>query len=277
MGPKIGMFDSGVGGLTVACAVQERMPQSSLIYYGDTARAPYGCRSKEELYGFGREIVAFLLSHEVDVIVVACNTSSAQVLEELRAMCPVPMIGMVEAAIVMAGRLAPGKRVGLMATEATVASGAFERAAAVWNEDRPEGERLIWVASQACPDFVPLVEAGLADSREAWAAARVYGEGIVRARAEAVILGCTHYPFLRGGLRRSLGPDVALLDPAEEVAERVAALYECPAGGDQAQCPGYNGKARKFYVSGDAELFWQVGKMFMGEGFARETVTGYRV
>ncbi|MCL1790522.1 MAG: glutamate racemase [Peptococcaceae bacterium] len=276
MQPKIGMFDSGVGGLTVARAVRERLPQSSLIYFGDTARAPYGCRSKEELMVFGQEIIGFLISRQVDVVVVACNTSSAHVLEELREVCSVPVIGMIDAAIALAGRCAPGKRVGVLATEATVASGAFERRAMQWNEERPEAERLVWTVSQACPRFVPLVEAGLSDSAEALAAARAYGEAILRTKTEAVILGCTHYPFLRGALRACLGPDVLLLDPADEVAKFVAhgafggvrgLRFEDREIGQGAEPPNV-----RYYVSGSTDLFWQAGRVLMGEGFARELV-----
>jgi glutamate racemase len=306
------MFDSGVGGLTVARAVRERLPQSPLIYFGDTARAPYGGRNKEELRVFGQEIVGFLMSRKVDVVVVACNTSSAHVLDELRQMCSVPVIGMIDAAIALAGRRAPGKRVGLLATEATVASCAFERRAMLWNEGRPETEKLVWTVAQPCPRFVPLVEAGLSDSAEALAAAQVYGEAILRTGTEAVILGCTHYPFLRGVLRACLGPDVLLLDPADEVAKFVvretgeAAIGEVrdpkfevreavgevrgskfevreageEAGGADAplsdevmaarargECPG-----AQYYVSGSAELFWQAGRVLMGEGFERQMV-----
>ena len=272
MKQKIGVFDSGVGGLTVVREIQKRLPQLSLIYFGDTARAPYGNRSKEELEAFGREIISFLLTREAELLVVACNTSSANVLAELQNASSVPLIGMIEAAVALAGRTAPYGKVGLLATQATVQSGAFERAVEVWNDRlqersaRPKGEasKLNLVISQACPDFVPLVEAGLAESPEAYRAAANYCEALRAAQVNAVILGCTHYPFLHKALRAAL-PGIMFIDPAQEVALHVEKALGLPAvPRRELKKTAFPATSRiEYYVSGEVELFCRVGNLFM--------------
>ncbi|HUP42196.1 MAG TPA: glutamate racemase [Thermoanaerobaculia bacterium] len=208
----IGVFDSGVGGLTVVAALRERLPAESILYLGDTARLPYGTKSPETVLRYTRKNVEFLLARGVKAVVVACNTASALALPHLAA--ELPLWGVIEPGAARAAAASAG-RIGVIATESTIRSDAY---AAALRRLRPELE----VLSAACPLFVPLVEEGWTDDEIAEAVARRYLEPLLGAGIDTLVLGCTHYPLLRPVLTRVAGPEVALVDSASAVADRVA-------------------------------------------------------
>jgi len=206
----IGVFDSGVGGLTVLKALRARLPHHDFVYFADTARVPYGRKPREMVREFARQIAGFLLQERVQSIVVACNTASSAALPELAAESPVPLWGVIEPGVEAARRASTSGRVGVIGTSGTIASGAYQR--------RLEREGLqVW--ARACPMFVHLVEEGLADSEEAEVLARHYLAE--HPRIDTLILGCTHYPMLRGVLGRVLGPGVTLVGSDVVTAELV--------------------------------------------------------
>lgn len=280
----IGMFDSGVGGLTVMKEILEQLPGVRIVYFGDTARVPYGNRSREELIRFGEEIITFLIGQGAEAIVVACNTSSANALPVLKDHFDIPLIGTIEPGASSAVRETRNGKIGLIATEATVRSKAYSSAISrvlskgVLPENRElryawqQGEQPIGLAkAQACPLFVPLVEAGLSKSPEARGIARTYLASIQEAEVDALILGCTHYPFLAPILREILGEKIQLVNPAKAMAEELkgvlSKLEEKDALGGFASSSKQEGESKpekvfwkdRFFVSGDPELFKQVG------------------
>jgi len=294
----IGMFDSGVGGLTVMKQILEQLLDVRIVYFGDTARVPYGNRSREELVRFGEEIVTFLIGQGAEVIVVACNTSSATALPILRERFDLPMIGMVEPGARLAVEKTIAGRIGLIATETTLRSKAYSsgvsRALAkgsvpedsVLREAWQRGEQAIaLVKAQGCPLFVPLIEAGLANSAEARGIAQTYLAPLQTAGVDALILGCTHYPFLEPVIREILGEDVLIVDPALAVVKELERLLKemDEREKEPARNAGNAGKARaialatappamvlgqghwrtRYFVSGDPGLFRQVGNTLL--------------
>ena len=217
----IGVFDSGVGGLTVLAAIRRRLPGASTVYLGDTARVPYGSKSPEVVIRYSRNNARFLLQHDLSLLVVACNTATAHALPTLQAELPVPVIGVVEAgARAAAARTVSGK-VGVIGTAGTIASGAYQRAIAAHAP-------ALDVVARACPLLVPLAEEGWTDGDVPRAVAERY-LGELRGTIDTLVLGCTHYPLLRSTLAEVL-PGVALVDSAEAVAAAVADAYPAPSG-----------------------------------------------
>jgi len=207
----IGVFDSGLGGLTVLSAIHEKLPSESLIYFGDTARVPYGSKSKETVVKYSLEILDFLIKQEVKIIVVACNTVSSHALEELKKRSPVPVIGVVEPGVNAVSKLAPeGEKAAVIATRSTIKSGAYEKAL---KEKRGD----LYLFSKACPLFVPLVEEGFSDKKAAEDIIKEYLSEIDREKIRYVILGCTHYPLLKKHIQR-LYKDFILIDSSVETA-----------------------------------------------------------
>lgn len=211
-GRPIGVFDSGIGGLTVVAALRRRLPGEAILYLGDTARLPYGSKSPETVLAYTRANLDFLLRRGVKAVVVACNTASALALPSLHP--DVPTWGVVEPGARRAAAASRG-RVGVIATASTVRSDAYRRALLAL---RPE----LAVLSAACPLFVPLVEEGWHDDPVAEEVARRYLAPLLAAGVDTLVLGCTHYPLLVPVLARVAGPEVALVDSAETVAEEVA-------------------------------------------------------
>lgn len=240
--PPIGLYDSGLGGLSVVREVFRQLPHEAVLYFGDTARVPYGGRSVEELIAFNHEILGILLERGAKAVLVACNTSSAVALESLDATCPVPILGLIEAGARAAVRV--GRRIGIIATEATIASGAHARAIA---SIRPDAE----VFPVACPRLVPLIESGdWASDRAAAVVIESLGP-LLDAELDALVLGCTHYPILSPLIRGIVGPGVKLVDPAQEA---VHALGEILAGHELLAEPGLT-PDHTFLVSGNPEAF----------------------
>lgn len=212
----IGIFDSGVGGLTVAAALLEALPEESILYLGDTARLPYGTKSKNTVERYTRKNLEFLLDRGVKGVVVACNTASALALDSIES--DVPIWGVIAPGAARAAELSD-ERVGVIATESTIRSGAYEQALRQRRVD-------IEVFNQACPLFVPLVEEGWHDDPIAEQIANRYLEPLVAARIDTLLLGCTHYPLLEPVIRRVVGDGVRIIDSAHAVASQVAADFD---------------------------------------------------
>jgi len=213
----LGVFDSGVGGLTVLKALRRRMPHRDFVYLGDTARVPYGRKPPEMVRAFAEGIAELLCGMGVDGVVVACNTASAVALPNLQERCEVPVWGVIEPGVEAATRATRTGRVGVIGTAGTIASGAYQRRLEM---------RGMTVWAQACPMLVHCVEEGLAESEEAELLVRHYLSG--RPEIDALILGCTHYPLLRNVIQRIAGDGVQLVDSAEAISETVSAAFEPP-------------------------------------------------
>ncbi|MBI3792898.1 MAG: glutamate racemase [Gemmatimonadetes bacterium] len=218
----IGVFDSGVGGLTVAHAIRQRLPHEALIYVGDTARVPYGPKSPDTVRRYAQEIADWLVGQGVKLVVVACNTATAHALDTLRATLRVPVIGVIEPGARAAVAADHDGHIGVIGTTGTVASGAYERAIRALAPS-------VTVTARACPLFVPLVEEGWLDGDVTEAVARRYLQPLVDDHVDAVVLGCTHYPLLKPVLARTLGPAVILIDSAEETARETERVLEARA------------------------------------------------
>jgi glutamate racemase len=215
----IGVFDSGIGGLTVVARIRSTLPGEDLIYFGDTARLPYGSKSRETVTRFSREIAHFLLRRRVKAIVVACNSASALALDVLSREAPVPVVGVIEPGAEAALAQTRRGRIGVIGTRATIRSDAYRRALTARRGD-------IEVTQVATPLFVHLVEEGWVEGDVPDRVARHYLDELARGDVDTVILGCTHYPLLAEVVGRALGEGVALVDSAEETAREVATLLE---------------------------------------------------
>lgn len=248
----LGVFDSGIGGLTVARALFDTLPQESVIYFGDTARVPYGPKSPDTVRRYSAEILAYLLHRGVKAVVVACNTSTAHALSYLQEHSPVPVVGVIEPGARAAVAATRGGVIGVIGTAGTIASGAYERAIKAL---RPDAR----VFGQPCPLFVPLVEEGWFDHPAAELIAREYLEPLRRAKVDVLVLGCTHYPLLKPLLARVMGPDVTLVDSAEETAKVV--VRELERRDLLAQGGAHD---HRFVVSDDEAHFRRVGALFLG-------------
>lgn len=257
----IGLFDSGVGGLTVVARVLQALPNESILYFGDTAHVPYGPRPLDEVRAYALTIGRYLVDQGAKVVVIACNTSTAAALEAAQADLPVPVIGMVEPGVRAALTVARNGAVGVVATQGTVVSGAYARA---FQEARP-GLRVV---QQACPAFVPLVEAGQTGGPEAVAAAREYVGPLSDQGIDTIVLGCTHYPYLMGAIRSVVGPEVTLVDPAEELVRALARLLDERALRRTAPEP----PVHRYLVSGDPAAFLEAARRLLGRDVAVERV-----
>jgi glutamate racemase len=242
----IGVFDSGVGGLTVLQALRRRMPRRDFVYLGDTARVPYGRKPPEMVVEFAVEIADFLCGMGVEGLVVACNTASAVALPALVERCPVPAWGVIDPGVEAAARVTRSGSVGVIGTKGTIASRAYQRRL------EARGFR-VW--AQACPMLVHVVEEGLVDSPEARLLVRQYLSG--RPDMDALILGCTHYPLLREVLQDAVGPGVTLVDSAEATAEVVSEAF---AGAPQGEAQGQV----VHFVTGDPVAFAHTAKVIGG-------------
>jgi glutamate racemase len=255
----IGIFDSGVGGLTVLRAVRERLPRESVIYLGDTARVPYGTKSRATIERYAVEDAAFLVSKGVKMIVVACNTASAMSRHRLRAEFDVPLLSVLGPGARMAARVTRNGRIGVIATEATIESGAYELAIR-----ESGGEREVEIFARACPLLVPLVEEGETDSQIARMVAEQYLAPLREQRIDTLVLGCTHYPLLKRVIDETIGLDVTLVDSAEATAEETAQLLEKHGLLNQSSDVG----ASQFYVTDAAQRFHRIAERILGEPLA---------
>ena len=256
----IGVFDSGVGGLTVLQAISRRLPGEDLVYFGDTAHLPYGNKSREAVTRFSLEIARFLKDRDIKLLVVACNTASALALPRLKRELGIPVVGVIEPGARAAARATATRKVGIIATEATIASNAYQEAL----------HRLLPGASavgKACPLFVPLVEEGWWSHRVTTQVAREYLAPVAKARVDTLILGCTHYPLLKPALGRVMGPRVRLIDSAEETARELEELLEHRG----LRRKGKRG-SRRFFASDGPRRFLALAKRLLGVSADRVTI-----
>jgi glutamate racemase len=256
----IGVFDSGIGGLTVVRALRQRLPNEDIVYFGDTARVPYGTKSAETVVRFSRECFSFLVRRGIKLLVVACNTASAIALPELRDSLRLPMLGVIEPGVSAALAASRNRTVGVVGTQATMGSGAYARCLRAADSE-------IAVVQRACPLFVPLAEEGWVEGEVPRLVARQYLRPLITAGIDTLILGCTHYPMLRGVIAEVLGPAIRLVDSAEETASATAGLLEQL---DLARTePG--GVCRVF-VTDTAQRFTAIGSAFLGGQLEAVTV-----
>lgn len=254
----IGVFDSGVGGLTVVREIMRQIPNEKIIYFGDTARVPYGNKSRETVTRFSKQIVRFLQTHHVKTIVVACNTASAYAIEELERELDIPVIGVVKPGARMAVDMTRNGKIGVIATEGTIGSGLYTKYIKSLREDAV-------IYGKACPLFVPLVEEGLWQDPVTMEIARRYLTELIDLDIDTLILGCTHYPLIRSVIGQAMGEDVTLVNPAYETA---IALKKLLAEKDLLNevAPPLGSNPYQFYVSDGAEKFKQFANSIIKYG-----------
>lgn len=254
----IGVFDSGVGGLTVAREIMRQMPNEKIIYFGDTARVPYGTKSKDTVTRYSRQIARFLQTHQVKTIVVACNTASAYAMDELEEELDIPVIGVVKPGAKMASDITRNGKIGVIATEGTIGSGLYTKYIKSLREDAT-------IYGKACPLFVPLIEEGLWEDPVTVEIARRYLTELIDLDIDTLILGCTHYPLIRSVIGQVMGPEVTLVNPAYETA---IALKKLLAEKDLLNdvAPPLGSNPYQFYVSDGAEKFKQFANSIIKYG-----------
>ena len=254
----IGVFDSGVEGLTVVREIMRQIPNEKIIYFGDTARVPYGNKSKETVTRFSKQIVRFLQTHHVKTIVVACNTASAYAIEELERALDIPVIGVVKPGARMAVDMTRNGKIGVIATEGTISSGLYAKYIKSLKEDAV-------IYGKACPLFVPLVEEGLWQDPVTVEIARRYLTELIDLDIDTLILGCTHYPLIRSVIGQAMGEGVTLVNPAYETA---IALKRLLAEKDllNEAAPPLGSNPYQFYVSDGAEKFKQFANSIIKYG-----------
>jgi glutamate racemase len=258
---SIGVFDSGVGGLTVVRALMQGLPFEDIIYFGDTARVPYGVKSVETIRLYATQITEFLLQREVKALIVACNTMSAVAYDAIEDLSPVPLLGVVDAGAKGAVAVTKNKRVGIIGTPATITSNTYVRAIKKYD---PEIE----IFSQPCPLFVPLAEEGWLNHAVTRLTAQEYLKPVVAHNIDTLVLGCTHYPLLKPVLQEVLGSPIRLVDSAEAVtAQTKELLHEHNLGSEQRGSPEY-----RFYVTDVPHRFREIGELFLGRSLSDVTV-----
>lgn len=254
----IGVFDSGVGGLTVAREIMRQLPNERIVYFGDTARVPYGSKSKETVTKFSRQIVRFLQTQQVKAIVVACNTASACALEELEKEVDIPIIGVLKPGAKAAIDATKNGKIGVVATEATINSGIYNR---YIQENDPKAQ----VLGKACPLFVPLVEEGLWEDPVTDEIARRYLTELIDVGIDTLILGCTHYPMIRSTVGKIMGDQVTLVNPAYETARELKELLR-EKGLESEHRPGLGTELYRFFVSDAADKFQKFANSILTYG-----------
>jgi len=250
----IGVFDSGLGGISVISALVDLLPNEHLIYFGDTARVPYGSKSNETVIRFSHQISSFLLEKEVKMIVVACNTASSVALESLQAQLDIPVVGVIDPGAASAVRHSLNKQVGVIGTASTIRSGSYRSAIAGIDPD-------IQVVEQACPLLVPLVEEGWSHNGIVEEVLQEYLNIYHENKPDSLILGCTHYPYLKDPIQKVMGPNVKLVDSGEETARVVKTMLQ-----DLQLLNLENGDPGKhmFYVSDFPQKFEETASRFLG-------------
>ncbi|HOC58550.1 MAG TPA: glutamate racemase [Smithellaceae bacterium] len=254
----IGVFDSGIGGLTVVRALMERLPFENIVYFGDTARVPYGIKSVETINRYAMQITEYLLKRDVKLLIVACNTMAAVAYQAIRDFSSVPVLEVIEASAKIAVSETKSKTIGVIGTPATINSNAYARAIHLLDRDAK-------VFSQACPLFVPLVEEGWFDHTATRLVAEEYLKPVMAEHIDTLVLGCTHYPLLKPLFQNITGPDVRLIDSAEAMAEIAADLiHRENFGNESRRSPEY-----LFCVSDVPHRFQTIGERFLGRSLPR--------
>src|SRR5438093_8263627 len=253
-GRPIGVFDSGLGGLTVARALIDLLPDEHLVYFGDTGRFPYGTKPREDVLKYALQITELLMGHGVKLVVVGCNSAAAAALEELRARYDVPLSGVIEPGLRAAGKVSRTGRIGIIGTVGTIASGAYQRAAEALGPS-------VRLTCAACPGFVEFVEAGDVDSDQVHVLAERLLAPVRAAGVDTLVLGCTHYPLLARTIGEVMGRDVVLVSSGEETAFEVRAVLDAIGAH---RPPGGGPPRHVFLTSGDPLTFATLGARFLG-------------
>ncbi len=253
----IGIFDSGIGGLTVTKEIVNKLPNESIIYIGDTARVPYGTRSKEIITKFAKQLTKFLLKRKVKFLVIACNTISSVALDEIKKISPVPVIGVIIPAAKKATTVTKNKKIGVIGTQGTISSNAYE-------EEIKKIDPSIKIVSNACPLFVPLAEEGLGDHPAAKLLAKDYLEEIVSTGVDTLILGCTHYPLLLETISNIVGPKVNIIDSAIPTAQQLQINLET-----NNLLSDKKKSTLEFYVTDVPDRVYHVAGRFLGKKLKR--------
>src|SRR4051794_35622039 len=251
----LGVFDSGLGGLTVVRALLDLLPEEHLLYFGDTGRFPYGPKPAAQVREYALQIADVLLAHDVKMIVVACNSASAAALDVLRERAGVPVVGVIEPGVRAALRATRTGHVGVIGTVGTIRSGAYQRVAADLAADD------VQLTCAACPGFVEFVEGGDVDSEQVHILAERLLAPMLAAKVDTLVLGCTHYPLLARTISDVMGPDVVLVSSADETAFEVRALLGVDGQPRRRERPAPN---RRFLTSGDVVTFRMLGARFLG-------------
>ncbi|HYA32231.1 MAG TPA: glutamate racemase [Thermodesulfovibrionales bacterium] len=260
-GKPIGVFDSGIGGLTVLKEIIRELSGESTIYLGDTARVPYGIRSAETVTRYSFENTGFLVSKGIKLLVVACNTVSAVSLDAIKANLPIPVIGVIEPGSRAAVTATRNGRIGVIGTEATVNSRAYSRIITSLDST-------VEVLSSPCPLFVPLAEEGWTDDEIVTMIAERYLKDLKDREIDTLVLGCTHYPLLKGVIARVMGEGIALIDSAVETVREIRKTlgeYEMESKSSSVDPSTASEPLRMFYVTDAADRFIRVGERFLGE------------
>ena len=261
----IGVFDSGIGGLTVLREIWEAVPEESTIYFGDNSRSPYGTKSRSTIIRYSLQNMKFLESRDVKMIVVACNTASAYAYEELKARAKVPVVEVVTPGADVACRATKNGKIGIIATKGTISTGVYKKAV----EDRAKelGMNNIEIFQQACPLFVSLAEEGWWDTEVTRLTAEEYLKPLKAAGVDTLVMACTHYPLLSKVIKEVMGDGVVLVNTGEATARVVKELLESEGTASE----GNKSPVREFYTSDEPELFEQVAAPFLGEGLPSGT------
>ena len=261
----IGVFDSGIGGLTVLREIWRTVPQEGTIYFGDNSRSPYGTKSRSTVIRYSLQNMKFLEDNDVKMIVVACNTASAYAYEELKARAKVPVVEVVTPGADVACRATKNGKIGIIATKATVSTGAYKDA--VEKRAKELGMNDIEIFQQACPLFVSLAEEGWWDTEVTKLTAEEYLKPLKEAGVDTLVMACTHYPLLSKVIKEVMGDDVVLVNTGEATAQVVRELLEKEGTASE----GNISPVRQFYTSDEPELFEQVATPFLGEGLPSGT------
>lgn len=246
----IGVFDSGIGGLTVVKEIKKKLPDYTLVYFGDTARLPYGTKSRDTIARYSRENSEFLVRKGAAIIVIACNTASALAGGHLRTRLHLPVFDVVTPAVRKALSTTKNNRIGIIGTPATISSGTYQK------HLKKEGSYRVF--TRACPLFVPLVEENWLKRKETYSIARYYLEPLKKQRIDTLILGCTHYPLLTSVIRDIMGRGVALVNSAEELADELDCFI-------RKEHPSFRKGRDEFFVSDDPYRFEQLSRRFLGK------------
>lgn len=249
---SIGVFDSGLGGLTAVKQIMQELPNESIIYFGDTGRVPYGTRSRDTILKYARGDIRFLKSFDVKVIVIACGTASSAALPMIKDEFDVPIVGVIDAAVYAAVRATKNKKIGVIGTPGTIKSGEYEK-------QINEYDSTMQVYSKACPMFVPLVENGYFDTPVTKLIVEEYLEEIRKEGVDTLILGCTHYPLLQKVIHEYMGDGVTLINSGAEVAKYLKKKLD----GENAHSESTDEDRYRYYVSDDVSSFEELGGIFL--------------
>lgn len=256
----IGVFDSGVGGLTVVSAIRKQLPNESIVYLGDTARVPYGTKSSDVVKRYAQNCTKFLESHGVKLVVVACNTASAVALQSLKQTFSIPMVGVIEPGAKLAATQSQRRRIGVIGTEATIASESYQHALGQYAPDA-------LVFSKSCPLFVPLAEEMMQDHAVTHTIAKEYLADFLEQQIDVLVLGCTHYPLLLQAIQRAVGSEVQVLDSATAVASEIVSVLK-----NEQLTTTSKDSQHAFFATDVSQRVLKVGRAFLGDALGAVTL-----